>query len=838
VSITTDPRPLAGIPVRRALTDGWSLMATSGPAPEGIAAQVVPAMVPGVVHTDLLAAGLIPDPYLDDNESALAWIGLVDWTYETSITVTEGELAAAVRHDLAFDGIDTVASIRLNGVLLGEVGNQHRSYRFDVTRLLIAGDNRLVVAFRSPVRAANEQSVKLGVRQRPYPLPYEAIRKSACNFGWDWGIATFTSGLWKPVRLESWSQARLADVRIAAEPAGDGGRVTASAGVERASNGPLEIVVDVGGVRATATIPSGEVAASVVVDLESVERWWPVGYGAQPLYDVTVSLHVDGEAIDETRRRVGFRDLEWNTDAGVDGSRPFQLMVNGVPVFVKGVNWIPDDALPVRVDRRRYQRRLTQARDANLNLVRVWGGGLYESDDFYDLCDELGLLTWQDFLFACAAYAEEEPLRSEIEAEARENVARIAHHASLALLTGNNENLWGYEDWGWQELLDGKTWGAYYYYELLPAIVSELAPDVPYAPGSPFSPGGGWDGAVQTGPHPNDEKHGTMHLWEQWNREDWPTYRSFRPRFVAEFGWQGPPAWSTLTRAISDSPLTPESPGMIVHQKAMEGNVKLSRGLVKHYRVPEEMETWHWAMQLNQANAVSCALDWFRAHAPFTAGAVVWQLNDCWPVTSWAAIDGDGREKPLFFALKNAFAPRAVTIQPLESGLSAVLTNEQADMWTTELVVSRRGFDGRLLAEHRSVVEVAPRSTRTIAIETDAATSTEVAAELIVADASGLRGVWFFAEPRDSALAAARMTVSTVPADEGVDVTVTAASLVRDLTLLVDKVDPAAHVDSGLVTLLAGESHTFRVVGTTVTDAAAYAQPTVLRSGNQLVATA
>ncbi|MGN6126729.1 MAG: glycoside hydrolase family 2 protein [Humibacter sp.] len=838
MSITTDPRTLSSRPVHRALTDGWSLVAASGPAPEDIAGRVVPAVVPGVVHTDLLAAGLIPDPYLDDNESALAWIGLVDWSYETTITTTEAELAAAVRHDLVFDGVDTVASIWLNGVLLAEVANQHRSYRFDVTRLLTAGDNRLVVAFRSPVRAANEQSVKLGVRQRPYPLPYEAIRKSACNFGWDWGIATFTSGLWRPVRLESWSRARLAEVRVSAEPVGDGGRVTAAVRVERASDVPLDVSVEIAGVRTTATIAAGEAEASVAVELDAVDRWWPVGYGAQALYDVTVSLATDGEVVDETRRRVGFRELEWNTDADADGSRAFQLVVNGVPVFVKGVNWIPDDALPVRVDRARYERRLTQARDANLNLIRVWGGGLYESDDFYEVCDELGLLTWQDFLFACAAYAEEEPLRSEIEAEARENVARIGHHASLALFTGNNENLWGYEDWGWQELLDGKTWGAHYYYELLPGIVSELASHVPYAPGSPFSPGGGWDGAAQTGPHPNDEKHGTMHLWEQWNREDWPAYRGFRPRFVAEFGWQGPPAWSTLTRAVSDNPLTPESPGMIVHQKAMEGNVKLSRGLVKHYRIPEDMETWHWAMQLNQANAVSCALDWFRAHAPFTAGAVVWQLNDCWPVTSWAAIDGDGREKPLYFALKNSFAPRAVTIQPLESGLSAVLTNERADAWKGELVVTRRSFEGSILAEQRVVIDIAPRSTQSIEIEADAATAGDAAAELITADAPGARGVWFFAEPRDSALPAARTVVSTTPVDGGVDVTVNAGSLVRDLTLLVDKVDPAARVDSGLVTLLPGESHTFHVTGTAVTDAAAYAAPTVLRSGNQLVANA
>ncbi|GAA2985811.1 beta-mannosidase [Microbacterium terrae] len=828
------PQTLAGPITRRALSEGWTLSAASGPAPDDIAGLTVPAVVPGVVHTDLLAAGLIPDPYLDDNEAALAWIGLVDWTYETTFEVAADELAGAARHDLVFDGVDTVAAISLNGALLAEVANQHRSYRFDVGAHLVAGENRLTVAFRSPVRAANEQSVALGVRQRPYPLPYEAIRKSACNFGWDWGIATFTSGLWKPVRLESWSLARLAEVRVVAEPVDDGGRVRTEVRVERASDADLDVSVEVAGVRAAVVIPADEVAASVVVDAPAVDRWWPVGYGAQPLYDVAIALHVDDECIDTAARRVGFRELVWNTGAEGDASRPFQLVVNGEPVFVKGVNWIPDDALPVRVDRARYADRLTQARDANLNLIRVWGGGIYESDDFYDLCDELGLLTWQDFLFACAAYAEEEPLRSEIEAEARENVSRIAHHPSLALLTGNNENLWGYEDWGWQELLDGKTWGAYYYYDLLPGVVGEIASHVPYAPGSPFSPGGSWDGTAQTGPHPNDEAHGTMHLWEQWNREDWTTYRAYRPRFVAEFGWQGPPAWTTLTRSISDSPLTPESPGMVVHQKAMEGNVKLSRGLVKHYRIPEDMETWHWAMQLNQANAVAAALDWFRAHAPFTAGAVVWQLNDCWPVTSWAAIDGEAREKPLYFALKNSFAPRAVTVQPLEQGLSAIVANDTRESWATELVITRRRFDGTVLAEQRASVEIAPFGSAVVALEAAVAGADDAASEVVVADAAGSRGVWFFAEPRESALAPQQVTVSAAPTEDGVDVTVTAAVLVRDLTLLVDKVSADARVDSALVTLLPGESHTFRVRGA-LAEAEAFAAPTVLRSGNQLV---
>ena len=850
--------------IRRALHDGWTVRAAAGPSPEPIASATVPAQVPGVVHLDLLRAGLIPDPYLDDNEAKLAWIGLVDWTYETAFDVAAEDLAASARHELVFDGIDTVATVSLNGAVLADVANQHRSYRFDVTSALAAGENRLTVAFRSPIKYANAQSVALGVRERPYPLPYEAIRKSACSFGWDWGIATYASGLWRPVRLESWSHARLAELRVHARPDGDGGVVEVTADIARADDVPLTLTATVAGVRQSVQIGAGEDAAHLTLRIDAVERWWPAGHGSQPLYDVEVELGcvdgsdaVDGAApLDRAVRRVGFRGLRWNTEPDASGT-PFQLVVNDRPVFVKGVNWIPDDAFPSRVDRDRYRTRLTQARDANLNLIRVWGGGIYESDDFYDLADELGLLTWQDFLFACAAYAEEEPLRSEVEAEARENVTRLGHHASLALLTGNNENLWGYEDWGWQLRLDGKTWGAEYYYALLPAIVAELAPHVPYAPGSPFSPQTRWDCTRQTGPHPNDEQHGSMHLWEQWNRRDWPTYREHTPRFVAEFGWQGPPTWSTLTRSISDDPLTPESPGMIVHQKAAEGNVKLTSGLVPHYRLPEDIDTWHWAMQLNQANAVSCALEWFRGHAPHTAGAIVWQLNDCWPVTSWAAIDGDGREKPLLFAIAAAFAPRSVAVLPRGSevgdgDLDAVVSNDTDAPWIGRVLLRRVDFDGTTLADDEVPATVPVWGTATVAVPPALAAAGDPGREVLIAEfradesqeagaetpTAGVepRGVWWFAEPRDSALEPARVTAEVVSAGAaGYDVTVTAATLVRDLTLLVDRIDPAATVDRGLVTLLPGESATFRIAGVASLDTAAVLAPLVARSGNDLV---
>ncbi|WP_431802094.1 glycoside hydrolase family 2 protein [Microbacterium sp. bgisy203] len=842
----------------RTLHDGWTLRAASGPAPAEVADTTIPATVPGTVHVDLIAQGLIPDPFHGVNEAAVAWVGLIDWTYETTFMWSpDGNL----RHDLVFEGLDTVAAIRLNGAPLGETANQHRSYRFDVAALLVEGENSLEIAFRAPIPYANTQSLELGVRPRPYPLPYEAIRKSACNFGWDWGVATFTSGPWKPVRLESWSGARLAEVRVTATPDGDAGFVDVEIVVERdgaqdaAASAPLSLIATVNGPGVLAdAVPSADAVvdgdrARVRVALEEAQRWWPVGYGAQPRYVVDVRLtgDTDGDGVlAATHRTVGFRTVEWDQSADAAGNA-FTLVVNGQRVFVKGVNWIPDDALPVRVDRARIERRFRQALDANLNLIRVWGGGLYESDDFYDLADELGLLTWQDFLFACAAYPEEEPLRSEIEAEARENVARIASHPSLVLLTGNNECLEGFADWGWQRRLDGASWGAHYYFELFPQIIAELAPHVPYVPGSPFSSGMGWDptqtreapSGSLTGPHPLDHGSGTVHLWRQWNDKDWTTYREHTPRFVAEFGWQGPPTWTTLTDSLDDDPLTPESRGMVVHQKAAEGNTKLTNGLLPHYRLPADMETWHWAMQLNQANAVGAALDHFRSWAPHTMGAIVWQLNDCWPVTSWAAIDGAERAKPLFHALRNAFAPRVATIQPRQvagvGGLAVALGNDTGDEWTGHLDVRRLSYGGRALASITVPVSVPPRGTLVVPIDPGIATPADAASELLVAEATGIRGFWFFAEPRDSALPAQDIELTTRAVEGGTVVTVRARALTRDLTLLVDKVHPTAHAVEALLTLLPGEAADILVRHDGTLDADALRDPRVLRSAGQLV---
>ncbi|MBO0608443.1 glycoside hydrolase family 2 protein [Myceligenerans salitolerans] len=873
----------------RDLHDGWTVRCAGGPVPAHLAQALaadgpgLPATVPGTVHTDLLAAGLIPDPYLDDNERLLAWIGRCDWEYRAVFAWPAGGGAAperpATRQDLVFEGLDTVSVVILNGAVIGRTANQHRGYRFDVTDALREGDNELVVRFESPVRYADAQSLALGQRPQVNHHPFNAIRKAACNFGWDWGIDAATAGLWRPVRLESWPVARLAAVRPLATTDTSGpataGVLDVHLDVERhGARTALEAAVDVRGPgggplpggRATVTVEPGRTSAVVHLRLDDVALWWPRGYGDQPLYDVEVTLTAarppsdtpPGLPLDRWTGRTGFRDVTLDMTPDDDGT-PFTIVVNGRPVWVKGANWIPDDAFFHRVDRARYARRLDQAEFANLNLLRVWGGGLYESGDFYAECDERGILVWQDFAFACAAYSEGEPLRGEVEAEAREAVTRLAPHPSLVLWNGSNENIWGYHDWGWQLRLDGRTWGLGYYTDLLPGIVAELDGTRPYTPSSP------WSGSL--GRHPNDPDHGSMHSWDLWNQLDWPHYRDTVPRFMAEFGWQAPPAWTTLRRSVGDTPLTPESPGMQVHQKAMEGNKKLTAGLVPHVPLPDDMEDWHWAMQWNQATAVRTAVEHLRSWAPRCTGSVVWQLNDCWPVTSWAAVDGDERPKPLLYALAQAHADRLVTIQPRPAaGVAAVVVNDRDEPWAGELVLRRLAYDGTELAAARSSFAATPRGTTTVPIPAAVATPAKAGGELIVASVGDVRGTWFFTEPRDSALAAPELDTRVEPAGEGrLVVRVAARNLVRDLTLLADKARPDAVADRALVTLLPGETTTFGVTfgawpggdvtadagtgtdrgplaypgtgraGTGAPDPAVLTAPRVLRSLNQLV---
>jgi len=779
------------------------------------------------VHTDLLAAGAIPDPYLDRNEQELAWIGRQTWEYRT--TVMWASHNRAERADLVFDGLDTVASVSVNGRHVADTRNMHRRYRFDVTDAVHAGENEIAVRFESAEAFATRRRDQLGALPSIGDEPFAYVRKMACNFGWDWGPKLVTAGIWRPAALESWSTARLARVRpliTVADAGGPVGHVVVHCSIERTDGaGPLTFVVEIAGTRASIDVGSDADTATLEVDVPGPELWWPRSLGEPALYDLAVTLYDRYRVLDRWQRRIGFRTVELNTSADDVGSA-FEFVVNGIPVFARGVNWIPDDCFPTRVDSARYRRRLEQAVDAGVDFVRVWGGGMYESEEFYDSCDELGLMVWQDFAFACAAYPQDQELWDEVAAEAEDNVVRLMPHPSLVLWNGSNENIWGKRVWkGFEAQIGDREWGLDYYLKLLPDVAHAVDPTRPYWPSSPYSPPPIDD--------PNAPEHGCMHIWDVWNARDYAVYADYVPRFVSEFGYAAPPSWSTLTRAVHDEPVQPDSPGVRSHFKAIDGEQKLRSRLTERFSPPADTDDWHYLTQLNQAHALRFGVEHFRSHRGTCMGTIWWQLNDCWPVTSWAVVDGDGVPKPAWYALRDAYADRLLTLQPGTAGTELVAVNDSAKAWSCEVVVGRYDFDGNLIAQQRVGVRCAGRATASVPLGKSVATPSNPRHELLrVQPVAGTApAYWFFVPDRVRAYPSPRYRLQAESAAGGSVLTLQAGSLLVDACVFVDRLNPAARIDTMLVTLLPGEQRRFRVDGLEARDLTGVGRP-VLRFAN------
>ncbi|MBA8989732.1 beta-mannosidase [Curtobacterium pusillum] len=876
---------------REELRDDWTVTiagdALPAGAPDGIAGRTIPATVPGQVHTDLQREGLLADPAFDRNEDAGKWVGRADWSYQRTVDV---DPRGFERVDLVCDGLDTVAELSLDGVVVGTTRNMHRRYRFDArdsTGGLGRGSKTLEILFESPYREAGRVAAKAGSMPGPYDEPFPYVRKMASNFGWDWGLTAVTSGPWRPVAIERWSTARLRDVRPLVDVEAGEGVLDAHITVERSGMNDLDqdgedddlvLVVTVSGhdtkQRSRAQLTPKDDETVVTVRVPEVQRWWPRGYGAQDLYDVVVELQtVDGEVLDRQTSRTGFRSTRIDTTADRIG-KPFDIHVNGTLIDVRGVNWIPDDVIVSRVSRAGVTSRLSAAVDLNANLVRVWGGGVYESNDFYEVCDELGLLVWQDFLFACSAYPEVEPIRSEVIAEARDNVARLARHPSLVLWNGNNENIWLHDVDGWGDELGDRGWGLDYYLDLLPTIVDAVDPSRFYTVASP------WSGSESL--FANDVDHETHHSWDVWNRLSDDHYRDSVPRFVSEFGWQAPPAWRTLRDAVTDEPMRVDSPGVVHHQKAADGMAKLARGLEPRFGSVDDadLDRWHYLTQLQQTRAIATGVEHWRTHWPRNTGVVVWQLNDLWPVSSWSAIDSAGRLKPLAHELRRLYDDVLLTIRPVTSfsatvertggadhPASSASGTETADLGdladTLSLGVSpgafgnapievavrstRAGHDsvvrvrritleGAVLAEVTLPVHLSGAGVAVVALPESVGVVDDPTNELVVADMDWRRAVWTPAPDKDLRWTPARYRTETTPVTDesgtviGVDLVVEAETLVRDLLVQPDRIAENGAVDRGFMTLLPGERVPFRVLGVTPEDVGALTGAPVLWS--------
>ena len=829
---------MAAAPDRFVIDKGWSFRLAPGNAqlaahPEAAAWQA--AAVPGTVHSDLFANRLIPDPYVGAPEAGLQWIGLADWEYRTRFDAPRNASGAA-RSDLVFEGLDTFAEVWLNGEKLLDANNAFRTWRVPVQGKLRARDNELRIVLRSPIARLLPQ-----VQAMPhkiagnYPSPYgdepkdamtgNFARKPGYHYGWDWGPRYVTAGIWKPVVLESWDALRIDDLQLRQDRVEEArADIAAIVTLDAVRDGAHEVRLwqtAPGGQRSLAArrrvaLRAGANRIELPVRVERPQRWFPAGYGAQPLYRYEV------EAGDAKRSaRTGLRKVELRRDPD-DKGRSFYFAVNGIPVFAKGANSIPFDMFQPRVTRAKLRRVLESARDANMNMVRSWGGGYYESDDFFDLADELGLLVWQDFMFGGGMQpAYDDAFRANVVAEARDQVRRLRNHPSIVLWCGNNEEEIAWKYWGHGKTLKeadpafaDKVWKGYVqlFGTDLREVVAEEGGGIGYWSSSPG------DDLAEVA---NTPASGDMHYWEVWGNPAHPVtkYLEITPRFMSEYGLQAWPVQRTIDAFARRSEQGIASPVIEAHQKflAGKGNERLMKYVKDEFNEPREFAQFAYLSQVAQAEGIELAALHHRASRPFTMGSLYWQLNDVWPGASWSSVDWFGRWKALQFHARRFYAPVAVAALRNAQGVTAVsLLNDRTRPVRGELRLRVMSLDGKLLRDERKPVELAPLSAAKVADYPDAdllgqadPASTVAVFELKPEGEPTSRRVVYFKAAKDLRWPEAGLRAALRADGKGYVLELRAAALARGVW--VDFGDLDAEVSDNALTLLPGESLTLRV---------------------------
>ena len=705
------------------------------------AAEWREAAIPGSVQTDLLKAGVIGDPFYRDNEGRLQWIGLADWDYRLSFKVDSATLKRG-HVELVFDGLDTFADVTLNGRKLLSADNMFRRWRVPVKGALRSGENKLEVHLHSPIARLLPWLLK-----QPYALPGEFdsafgdepkgkqtanyIRKANYQYGWDWGPRYVTQGIWQPVRLESWDDVRLSDFHVAQPHVdADVAELRAEAAVQADQAGKVKLLVSWSapdGSRQEASqdveLRKGDNALSLPIRIEHPRRWWPAGYGAQDMYRFEVALSRDGATLAAASRATGLRSVELRRDKDQWG-RGFAFVVNGVPVFAKGANLIPFDSFPTRVTDERMAQILRSARDANMNMLRMWGGGHYQSDAFYEEADKLGLMIWQDFMFGGAIPPYDEAFRDNTRVEAVEQVRRLRDHPSIVLWCGNNEVQTGWESWDdrkkFQQSLAPEERERIengmkaLFGDTLRNVVKENAPEVPYWASSPSTD---YEGPA------NQLTDGDYHSWSVWSgSKPIEQYLTETPRFQSEYGLQSFPVMATVRAFAEDRDMQPNSPVMRAHQKFAngDGNDRLLLYIRKYYGEPKDFESFVYLSQVMQAEGIELAAEHLRSVRPQAMGSLYWQLNDVWPGASWSSVDYFGRWKALQFHARRFYAPVRVAAVHHDGQSEVFVISDRTEPFNATLRSRVMTMDGKVLRERKQALKVAPLSSAKVANPTDA----------------------------------------------------------------------------------------------------------------------
>nr|WP_321353624.1 glycoside hydrolase family 2 protein [uncultured Draconibacterium sp.] len=684
----------------------------------------LPATVPGTVHTDLLANDKIEDPFYRLNELDQQWIDKVDWEYKSTFTVDKSILNRD-KVVLDFEGLDTYADVSVNGEKVLSADNMFREWQVDVKDLLKEGDNEIHIVFRSPIveglkkydangfvypGGENDQAERGQVEGNKRVSIY--TRKAGYHFGWDWGPRLVTSGIWKPIYLKAWDKATIENLQIVQhEVSEEKATFTAVFEVDAVKKANATISINNDG----QNLASGKISLtpgvnkySVDFEIANPQLWWTNGLGEAHLYNLSGVLDVKGRTVTEDTR-IGIRTLELVREKDDDGTS-FYFKLNGHPVFMKGANYIPNDMFLPRVTDENYRTVIESAKNANNNMLRVWGGGIYENDIFYDLCDENGILIWQDFMFACAMFPNNPEFLDNIKHEAIDNVKRLRNHPSIALWCGNNEILTAWNTWGWKKIAEDqgddvpdKVWQGYVdiFHKTLPDVVNEYDPSRSYWGSSPSSGLG-----VQA-----DLVNGDEHYWGVWwAKEPFSTYATHLARFMSEYGFQSFPEMASVRKYAESEDYDIYSEVMKSHQRSSIGNGTIEYYMLQEYKKPKDFESFLYVNHVLQADGIKFGLEGHRRAMPFCMGSLYWQINDVWPVASWSSTDYYQNWKALQYYVKKGFSQ--VLVSPYEEGIKfkVGIVNDRLEPIQAELRVQMVDFDGQVIWEEAHLVDIPANS--------------------------------------------------------------------------------------------------------------------------------
>lgn len=818
---------LSATPLRKELNESWKFR-------QARLTNWYPASVPGVVHTDLLANQIIEDPFFRLNERGLQWIDKEDWIYETTFILSP-EILAKSNIRLDFKGLDTYADVYLNDEKILVANNMFREWRVDIKEKIKTAENTLRIYFHSPLKidipkwdslpyqyeAGNDQSENGGVFNKKVSV---FARKAGYHYGWDWGPRLVTSGIWRPVAVEAWDNVRVeniqiiqedvsvksAKIKVVAEILSDNDTDNASLCIKDGESGKIFTT------RRT-SLKKGLNKVAGEFTIRNPKLWWSNGLGNPHLYQFRTEVSINGELADQQTETAGIRSLKLINKTDKDG-KTFYFELNGIPVFAKGANYIPCDNFLPRVTRAIYEKTIKDAVDANMNMLRIWGGGTYEDDVFYELCDKYGIMVWQDFMFACSVYPAEGELLENIRQEAIDNVRRLRNHPCIALWCGNNECNDAWFGWGWKKKYErqnpeyaSKIWEQFkdQYYVALPEVVKEHAPGTAYRPSSPFAD---YEGK-------SNDHDGDRHYWEVWHgKVPITNYNQERSRFFSEYGFQSFPEFQSVKQYAprpEDWNITSEV--MMSHQRGgAHANGLIETYLLNEYRKPKDFESFLYMNHVLQGDAIKTAIEAHRRDMPYCMGTLFWQHNDCWPVASWSSRDYYGRWKAQHYFTRDAYRDLLVSPIAKNDTLAVYVVSDRLAKTPAKLTITVNTLEGKVIFNKTTPIRV-PGNTSGVAFTApvpellNGAKKENVVVFAKLQDNEGrtYTNHYFLVKQKEMNYPKTVVQRTVRPIDNGYEITLSSDKFARGVFMSIDGIDN--FFENNYFDLMPGQSETVRV---------------------------